>query len=75
MTKIYGYLWLNICNLAPRELKFVQRNLGLFKVPQESKFFWPEKEQGMAFATFATGCTSDAVNVFLEKLNDYNNEL
>lgn len=60
-----SYLKLNIGDLTPREVKFVERNLCLFQISQEAKLLWSQNHQSMTRAAFTARCSADSVNVLL----------
>lgn len=58
-------LQLNVGDLAPGELKFIQRNLCLLEVLEEGHLLRTKQQQSMATDVLAAGSTADPVNVFL----------
>ena len=59
------YLRLDVRDLAPAELKLVERDVGLAKVAQEAEFFRPEDEEGVSLAALTASRSTYPVNVLL----------
>ena len=56
-------LRLNIRDLTPTEFKFIQRNISLSQVSEESKFFRSQDEKCVSFSAFPAGGSAYAMNV------------
>ena len=60
-----SHLWLNVGHFVPTKLEFVERDVGLLEVAEESQLFRPEHEKSVALAALASGRPADTVDVFL----------
>ena len=58
-------LGLDVRDFVPAEFEFVQGDLGLLEISEESGLFWAEDEQGVAFAALATSRSAYSVDIFL----------